>query len=118
MADKTEGGTAATTSIVLARGLEDLERQNPVVEATATPHRTYDGEHVRVRHLAFDRGAVLAEHAAPAPVVIVVVQGRVTFTTEGEAHELRQGAIIHFGAGVAHTVTAHERSRLVLALAG
>lgn len=110
--------TTQPTHLVLARGLDDLAEQNPVSEGKATPHRTFDGAGIRVRHLAFDAGAVLPEHAAPAPVVIVVVQGRVRFEFDGDQHDLAQGAVIHFEAHVPHTVTAYEPSRLVLTLAG
>lgn len=106
------------TVVEIAAGLDDLERQNPVISGVASPHMTYEGDGFRVRHLAFDRGAVLPEHAAPLPVVITVVEGKVCFESEGEVYQLSQGAIIHFGAGVRHVVTAHEISRLVLILVG
>lgn len=110
--------TERPRTVLLSTGLEDLAEQNPGTPGGVTPHRTYEGEGFRVRHLAFDAGAVLPEHSAPRPVVITVVEGHVAFRVDGVEHDLRQGAVIHLDQGVPHDVTAHEPSRLVLTLIG
>lgn len=103
---------------LIAAGLASLDEIHPISEGRVTPHLTFDGEGFRVRHLAFDAGAVLPEHTAPAPVVISVVQGTVLFAIGGEDHKLSAGAVIQVEPGVPHVVTALEPSRLMLTLIG
>lgn len=110
--------TLAPTHVLIASGLAQLAEQNPIRIGAVSPHRTYDGDGFRIRQLAFDAGAVLAEHTAPVPIVIHVVQGAVTFDLGDECHELASGAILHVGAHVPHQVTAREPSRLVVTLLG
>lgn len=107
-----------TDTAVLAAGLEDLAAQHPVREGRVAPHRLYDGDGVRIRHLAFDAGAELTEHVAPKTIVVTVPEGRVRFTVEGEAHELSAGAVLVVAAGVPHAVLAHEPSRLLITFVG
>lgn len=106
----------ADSFVLISTGLADLAAQNPVRAESVTPHRTYDGKHVRVRHLAFDAGAILAEHTAPRPVVISVVDGEVLFTIGADTHRLRAGAVLHMDQNVPHSVTAVSPARLVLTL--
>lgn len=110
--------TSPPTSVLIAGGLHELAQQNPITAAAVTPHRTYDGSGFRVRHLAFDAGAVLAEHSAGVPILVQVVEGAVRFDVDDHGHELTQGAILHVGANNPHAVTAHERARLIVTLLG
>lgn len=110
--------TPRPRTVVISHGFADLSNQNPITPGRVTPHLTFDAEDFRVRHLAFGTDAVLAEHVAPAPVVIIVVEGHVVFDIEGATHELAQGGIIHIDADVPHVVTALEPSRLILTLVG
>ena len=109
---------APTTAVLIAAGLDDLALQNPIGAGTVSPHRTFDGEGFRVRHLAFDAGAVLAEHTAPVPIIVQVVEGSVLFDVDGHGYELTQGAILSVGGQVPHAVTARERARLIVTLVG
>ncbi len=104
--------------MLISSGLDDLEAQNPLIPSRVTPHLTHDGTGFRVRHLAFDAGAVLPAHSAPLPVVITVVDGRVLFEVDGITHDLARGAVIIADAHVPHEVRALERSRLILTLVG
>jgi len=105
-------------SVLVASSLEALALQNPITEGTVTPHKTFDGEGFRMRHLAFDAGAVLAEHSAPDPIIVQVVEGAVDFAVDGHTYELSRGAILHVAANVPHEVTAREKSRVVVTLLG
>ncbi|MGO2985458.1 MAG: cupin domain-containing protein [Brevibacterium aurantiacum] len=117
-ADEANEANEANDSdfVLLAGGLAELATQKPVRDGSVSPHRTYSGEHVRIRHLAFDAGVVLAEHSAPRPVVIIVVEGEVLFTVGTDTHRLSAGAVLHLDQGISHSVTAVETSRLVLTL--
>lgn len=107
-----------SSSILVSHGLAALAEQNPIREGGVSPHRTFDGPGFRIRHLAFDEGAVLAEHQAPVPIIVQVVQGSVNFAVDGEVHTLLTGAILHIAAENPHEVTAIERARLIITLVG
>lgn len=106
------------SSVLVSDGLAALAEQNPIREGDVSPHRTFDGEGFRIRHLAFDAGAVLAEHQAPVPIIVQVVQGSVKFAVDGDVHTLSTGAIVHVAAKNPHEVTAIERARLIVTLVG
>ncbi len=110
--------SANATFLVIAHGLDDLAQQNPIKDGGVSPHRTYDAEGFRIRHMALDAGAVLEEHTAPRPIVVQVAMGAVRFDVDGEQHDLTQGAIIHVAANVPHAVTARVSSRLIITLIG
>ncbi|SJM66485.1 hypothetical protein [Gulosibacter sp. 10] len=108
----TDGGW----SRLLASRVEDFARLNPIAAGRVSPHRTFDGEHYRIRNLALGEGAVLARHVAPAPLIVTVLEGRVEFALPEIAHELAAGAVLCVDADVPHEVTALEPSRLLLTL--
>lgn len=103
---------------LIAAGLTDLAEQNPIQPGAVSPHLTFDGDGFRIRQLAFDTGAVLAEHTAPVPIVVHVATGSIVFEIAGQRLELASGAVLHVEAGVPHQVTAREPSRLVVTLLG
>ncbi|WP_024796615.1 cupin domain-containing protein [Tomitella biformata] len=106
------------SSILIANGLPALAEQNPILEGKVSPHFTYDGTGFRIRHLAFDAGAVLAEHKAPLPIIVQVVEGSVEFTVDGQTHTMGTGAILYVAAENPHAVAALERARLIVTLVG
>ncbi|WP_182347169.1 cupin domain-containing protein [Tomitella gaofuii] len=109
---------AESSTVLVADGLGALAEQNPISAGRVSPHFTFDGDGFRIRHLAFDEGAVLAEHTAPLPIIVHVVEGAVDFAVDGDIHTLHTGAILHVAAGNPHQVTAHERARLIVTLVG
>ncbi|GEP48634.1 hypothetical protein FVP74_07870 [Microbacterium saccharophilum] len=103
---------------LIAAGVSELADANPVQAGRVTPRKAFDGPGARVRHLAFDAGAVLAEHVAPRPILVSVPAGRVRFTVGGVAHELSAGGMIHVAANVPHEVFAEEASHVLVTLLG
>lgn len=71
-------------AVVIASGLDELAEQNPIKAGGVSPHRTFDGTGFRIRHMALDAQAVLAEHTAPDLIVVQVVEGAVRFDVDGE----------------------------------
>jgi len=82
------------------------------------PHRTYDGDGVRIRTLVMDAGTVMREHKAPVPILVTVASGRVLFRVDGEEHDLRAGGAITVAASVPHELEAVDPSHIVLVLMG
>lgn len=103
---------------LIARDLDDLAASNPIRDGRVSPHRLFDGDGFRLRHLAFDRGAVLAEHVAPRPILVQVLIGQVRFTVGAEQYRLVPGSILHVDANVRHAVVADEPSRLLITFLG
>ncbi|MBS1905834.1 MAG: cupin domain-containing protein [Actinobacteria bacterium] len=108
----------APAATLIARDLDELAAQNPILPGRVSPHRLHDGDGFRLRHLAFDTGAVLAEHVAPRPILVQVLTGRVRFTVGENVHELVPGSILHVPANVRHEVVASEPSRLLITFLG
>ncbi|MBS1673357.1 MAG: cupin domain-containing protein [Actinobacteria bacterium] len=106
------------SATLIARDLDDLAAQNPIRAGRVSPHRLHDGEGFRLRHLAFDEGAVLAEHVAPKPILVQPLTGRFRFTVDGVEHLLVPGSILHVPANVPHHVVADEPSRLLITFLG
>ena len=61
-------------------------------------------------------GASLAEHAAPGPITIQVLDGLVRIALGDQQLEVPAGRLVAFGAGVRHAVHAVEDSTLLLTL--
>lgn len=110
--------SASPHHTLIATGLDDLAAKHPVTDGRVTVHRSFDGEGVRLRHLAFDSGVVMKEHSAPEPLIVQLVSGRVRFSVEGVDHTLAAGGVLHVPAGVRHEVEAFEPSRLLLTFIG
>lgn len=105
-------------SVLITPGLDDLARANPIQAGRVSPHRLHDGDGFRLRHLAFDAGAELAEHVAPRPILVHVLDGSIRFTVEGTEHTMARGAVIHVPANVPHALVADEPSHVLLLLLG
>lgn len=103
---------------VISTGIDALAEQRPYPGEGVAAHRTYDGDGVRLRQVAFEPGAVLAEHIAPVPIIVQVVEGAVAFRVEGVEHELARGGFIQVDARVPHEVEARGASRIVITLIG
>lgn len=64
--------------------------------------------------LAFKAGQSLAEHLAPAEVMVYVVEGEVRFTVAGGPHVIKAGEFMLMGEGVTHSVDALADSKVML----
>lgn len=109
---------AAPRDALIAASADELASKHPLKPGGVSPALAYRGEHFELRHIALDAGAVLPEHPAPAPILVHVIEGRVTFRVEDRAHELSRGAILHVAEGIRHDVTAHEPSRIIVTVLG
>ncbi|XPP27773.1 MAG: cupin domain-containing protein [Leucobacter sp.] len=103
---------------IIATGIDALAAQQPYATNEIAVHRSYDGAGVRLRQVALDAGAVLAEHTAPVPIVVQVVEGAVIFRVDGAEHRLGRGGFVQVDAHTPHEVAALEPSRIVITLIG
>lgn len=63
------------------------------------------------------RGAGLAEHRAPGPITVQVLEGELRFETEGDVLYLRRGELLALPAGRPHAVEAVQDSAFLLTIA-
>ena len=87
------------------------------VNAGATVSRTVlKAEGVRLVLFSFDTGEELSEHTAAMPVLLQVLEGRLSVSSGGETVELVPGAVVHLTTRAPHSVVAQEPSRMLLTM--
>jgi quercetin dioxygenase-like cupin family protein len=72
---------------------------------------------LRLNIVALGPGEVLAEHHAPGPITVQVLEGTIRFTTGGTHYDLHTGELLALGAGTPHTVTSEDGGVFLLTLA-
>jgi len=65
---------------------------------------------------AFDKGQGLSEHRSPFDAVVQVIDGEAELTIGGEAVKVTGGQIIIMPAGIAHSVKAAEKFKMLLTM--
>lgn len=103
---------------ILSTSIADLDDRHPPHTGGIAVGRLHDAPGLRVRTIAIDQDAALAEHVAGATVLIHVIAGRARIEIGGQSYELTTGAVIHADAHTPHSVHALEPTRLVLSLIG
>lgn len=63
---------------------------------------------------AFDQGQALSEHSAPFDAIVMVVEGRLLLTIEGQPVTAVPGEIVRMPANIPHAVDAPERAKILL----
>src|SRR5664279_4419490 len=87
------------------------------VAADSTVSRTVlKADGARLVLFSFDAGQELSEHTAAIPVLLQVLDGRLTVSAAGRSVQLAPGGVIHLTARLPHTVLALEPSRLLLTM--
>lgn len=71
---------------------------------------------VRAVVFAFSAGQELAEHRAPAPILLQALEGELRIAAEGRELVLRPGGILQLDAGVTHSVAADVDGKLLLCI--
>lgn len=101
------------TESTVTRGLHaDL----PITAEATTSRTVVSNDAARVVAFAMDAGQELTDHSAARPVVVQVIEGRLTFTVAGQSHELDAGDVVYLAPGERHAVVALTPCRFVLVL--
>lgn len=66
--------------------------------------------------ICMDEGNTMVEHTAPGAIMIMVVEGSVAITSQGETILLKSGEMIGFEAKIPHSLQAGEKSVIRLTL--
>lgn len=72
---------------------------------------------LRINMVALGPGEVLAEHHAPGPISVQVLEGTIRFTAAGTDHDLHVGELLALGAGTPHSVASEEGGVFLLTIA-
>lgn len=70
----------------------------------------------RVTVFAFDKGEGLSEHTAPFDAMVLVIDGKLELTIDGELFTLNKGDMIIMPANVPHALHAAEKFKMVLTM--
>lgn len=76
----------------------------------------FSAEGVRAVVFAISAGQELAEHRAPAPILLQAVEGELRISAEGRDVVLKPGGILHLDSGVPHSVSADVDGKLLLCI--
>ena len=69
---------------------------------------------LRVTLVVLGAGGALAEHQAPGPITVQVLDGTIRFSASGVTHELGPGQLLSAGAGVRHAVESAAGAAFLL----
>ena len=74
----------------------------------------FSNENGGVVLLGFEKDQELAEHLAPAELMITVLEGEIEFSVNGKPLILKDGDFLLVGKDVAHSVKAHSNAKVML----
>lgn len=74
----------------------------------------FENSHGGVSLLAFKSGQNLAEHLAPAEMMVCVLEGEIEFTMIDKPHAMKAGEFMLMGEGVPHSVRAKTDAKIML----
>ena len=80
---------------------------------TTTLVKTSDIEVIR---LMVPAGKEIPTHKAPGPITVQCLEGRVSFTAQGQSQELRAGTLLYLTAAEPHSLKGIEDSSLLVTI--
>ncbi|WP_236683687.1 cupin domain-containing protein [Demequina flava] len=105
---------ASETPAGAMTGVEELASLVSVQPESTVSRTVLKADGSRIVLFAFDEGQILTEHTAAMPVLLMVLEGRLTITADGRTEELVPGGVIHLTTRLPHAVDALEPSKLAL----
>ena len=69
-----------------------------------------------VIRLVLPAGKAIPTHKSPGEITVQCLEGRVTFTANGKTQDFTAGQLLYLAAGNPHSVTAIEKSSLLLTI--
>ncbi len=94
--------------------IDDLRSLVPVEQGRVKPVSVLKATGANVVVFAFDAGTELREHSSQQPVLLQVLDGKVTVHLDGQTIDLAPGGLLHIEPTVLHSVTTNEEARLQL----
>lgn len=92
----------------------DLSRVSQTGDDKVRFNRIFENANGGVVLLTFKAGQSLAEHTAPAEVMVYLLEGEIVFTMAGKSSTLKAGNFLLMGEAVPHSVEAKADSKVML----
>jgi quercetin dioxygenase-like cupin family protein len=96
--------------------LADVASLVDVAPESTVSRTVLKAQGARLVLFAFDAGQELTEHTAAMPVLLQVLDGRLSVTADGRTVELEPGGVVHLPARMPHSVLAPRATRLLLTM--
>lgn len=77
-------------------------------------HAIYKTENIKIFSIAFEKGALLQEHHAPAPALLTCLKGKVAYIAEDNTKVLSENEKVNISPTEVHAVKAVETSLCML----
>lgn len=91
----------------------DIKTRNPYAAKLSTQLLNPGGAFKAVS-IAIPAGQQLADHTAPSPALLFMIEGQARFSTGTEQIELKPGSVVHIPPAVAHRIDAATDSHFLL----
>lgn len=67
--------------------------------------------------ICLTKDQLMKEHTAPAPIIVMVLEGKIKFSVASNEYELKKGDTINLDAKIPHSLLGIENSIIRLSLA-
>lgn len=67
--------------------------------------------------ICLTKDQLMKEHTAPAPIIVMVLEGKIKFSVASNEYELKKGDTINLDAKIPHSLLGIENSIIKLSLA-
>lgn len=94
--------------------VKDLASQIEIKDGKVDFKQIFDNNNGGITLVSIKGGSGLAEHLAPAELMVYVLKGEIEFTMISTKHTLREGEFILVGNDVPHSVKALSDSKMML----
>lgn len=116
MTDHDDHGTPSASPAQMSH-LDDVASLVQVAPEATVSRTVLKAQGARLVLFAFDAGQELTEHTAAVPVLLQVLDGRLSVTAGGGATvDLLPGGVVHLPARMPHSVVAPIPTRLLLTM--
>lgn len=95
-------------------GVRPLSDQIEIADFHPQFHRIFENANGGIVLLALKKDQQLAQHLAPAQLMVYVIEGSIEFTMIDKPHTINSGEFMLVGEGVPHSVIANADSKILL----
>ncbi|MGY4383269.1 quercetin dioxygenase-like cupin family protein [Pedobacter sp. UYP24] len=95
---------------------EQIKQEKAWKEGERNSITIFKSEGMRIVMIALHKGAEMKAHTAPCIISVQVLEGKISFHTENQSAELKEGQMLALHAGISHSVHAVEESIFLLTL--
>lgn len=103
---------------LLAANAAALTEARAADAGTMRTRRVFSSHGTSVSTIHLRQGATMPTHTSRSPILVQVLDGHATMAIADEPVDLLEGALIHVGAGVPHSVEAVTDAHLLLVVLG